>query len=105
MNVKPVRYHILLALADGSRHGADIRRCVSEQSEGAVALYPAMLYGSLDDLTATGWIVETRAPPEFLDQSRWRFYALTPEGRTALEGETRRLEAVLARARASLRPA
>lgn len=103
--MKPIRYHILLALADGPRHGAEIRRCVAEQSERVVTLYPAMLYGSLDDLTAVGWIAETEAPPEHSGQTRWRFYALTPEGRTALVEETRRLEAIVARARSSLRPA
>ena len=103
--MKSVRFHILLALAEGPRHGADIRRMVGEQSEGAVTLYPAMLYGTLDDLSDAGWIAETAPPPEFADQSRWRFYALSPEGRRALEAETARLETVLARARASLRPA
>ena len=103
--MKPLRYHILLAFAEGPRHGAEVRRSVAEQSQGAVQLYPAMLYGSLDELTAAGWIAETDAPEEHAGQSRWRFYELTPEGRAALEAETTRLESVVARARASLRPA
>ena len=103
--MKPVRYHILLALADGPKHGAEVRRRVTEQSEGATKVYPAMLYGSLDDLTDLGWIVEAEQPSPGSEQTRWRFYGLTPEGRGALEAETNRLELVLARARASLRPA
>lgn len=103
--MKPVRYHILLALADGAQHGAEVRRRVAEQSEAAVKVYPAMLYGSLDELTAVEWIRETEPPSPEPEQTRWRFYALTLEGRAALEAETKRLESVVARARASLRPA
>ncbi len=48
--MKTVQYHILVALAGGPLHGAEIRRRVEEQSGGSVTLYPAMLYGSLDDM-------------------------------------------------------
>jgi len=44
--------------------------------------------------------VEPDAVPK--DQIRWRFYALTPEGRRVLEAETVRLEGVLGRARSVL---
>ena len=88
--MKATRYHILLALAAGPLHGAEIRRRVAEDSAGAVTLYPAMLYGSLDDLTGAGWIAEVDAPDADPEQVRWRFYALTPEGRLTLEAETER---------------
>jgi len=100
--MKPYRYHILLALARGALHGAEIRRRVDEESDGTVTLYPAQLYGALDDLAGEGWIREVEPDDAPKDQVRWRFYALTPEGHRALEDETRRLEAVLGRARATL---
>lgn len=100
--MKPYRYHILLALGRGALHGAEIRRRVDEDSDGTVALYPAQLYGALDDLGTEGWIREVEPDEVPKEQVRWRFYALTPEGRRALEEETRRLEAVLGRARATL---
>jgi len=100
--VKSFRYHILLALARGDLHGAEIRRRVEEDSGGAVTLYPAMLYGTLDDLAAEGRIVEVAPNDVDPDQTRWRFYALTAEGRRALEAETMRIEAVVGRARAAL---
>jgi DNA-binding PadR family transcriptional regulator len=103
--VKTSRYHILLALASGSLHGAEIRRRVEEESAGEVTLYPAMLYGSLDDLASAGWIAEVDAADVDPEQVRWRFYALTPEGRVALEAETRRLEDVVGRARSALKAA
>ncbi len=100
--VKALRYHILLALAAGPLHGAEIRRRAEEDSGGAVTLYPAMLYGSLDELAGEGWIVEVDAPSQGSEHTRWRFYALAPEGRRVLEAETARLKAVVERARAAL---
>ncbi len=103
--MKALRYHILLALAAGPIHGAEIRRRAEEESGGAVTLYPAMLYGSLDELAAEGWIVEVAPPREGSEQTRWRFYSLTAEGRRILETETGRLQAVVERARAALEAA
>lgn len=100
--MKAARYHILLALAGGALHGAEVRRRAEEESGGAVTLYPAMLYSALDELTQAGWIEEVAAGDGPPDQVRWRFYALTPEGNRALHAETRRLEQVLARARTAL---
>lgn len=100
--MKTIRYHILLALAGRPLHGAEIRRRMEEQSDGSVTPYPAMLYGTLDELLEAGFIVEEASRPAASDQARWRFYALTPVGRRALEAETTRLESVVGRARAAL---
>lgn len=101
--MKPFRYHILLALARGSFHGAEIRRRVESESGGEVILYPATLYGTLDELAGEGWIQEVEPDRVEGANVRRRFYALTPIGRRALEAETRRLEDVLTRAKAALR--
>lgn len=103
--MKSLRYHILLALAESPLHGAEIRRRAEEQSGGAVRLYPATLYGTLDDLQGSGWIEQIEPDDAASDQTRWRFYGLTRDGRTALEEETTRLEGVLMLARAALREA
>lgn len=100
--MKAHRYHILLALADGAIHGAEIRRRVQSESGGAVTLYPAMLYGALDELSDAGLIAEAEPDHVAPDQTRWRFYGLTTQGRQALEVETARLEGVVGRARAAL---
>jgi DNA-binding PadR family transcriptional regulator len=100
--MKPFRYHVLLALARGAVHGAEIRRRVEEDSDGAITLYPAQLYGTLDELAGEAWIREVEPEEVRKDQGRWRFYALTPAGRRALEAETARLEQVLGRARSAL---
>ena len=49
-SLKPHWFYILLALADGDRHGLAIARDVQSLSDGAVRLWPATLYGSLDEL-------------------------------------------------------
>ena len=86
--MKPSMYHVLLALADGPSHGAEIRRRAREESGNTVALYPAQLYGTLDDLTDRGWIEEVAEPEGKAERTRWRFYALTPDGRRVLGTET-----------------
>lgn len=100
--MKALRYHILLALAHGPLHGAEIRRRAEEQSGGAVTLYPATLYGTLEEMERAGWIAETDSAESGPDQARWRFYTLRTEGRRALERETARLERVVDVARAAL---
>jgi len=97
------RYHILLALAHGEAHGAEIRRRVEDESAGELTLYPAMLYGTLDELSGLAWITEVEAAGR--ERARWRVYSLLPEGRRALAAETARLEGVIGRARAALEAA
>jgi DNA-binding PadR family transcriptional regulator len=95
-------YHVLLALADGARHGLAIARDVERLSEGSVRLWPATLYGTLDELVERGWIEELDHHPA--DESeRKRFYTLTRAGRGALTAETDRLAAVVRVARSRLR--
>ena len=93
-SIKPHWFYILLALADEDRHGLAIARDVQSLSDGAVRLWPATLYGSLDELRARRWIEE-------LDERR-RYYRITKTGRAVLTDEAERLGrlARLARARA-----
>lgn len=93
-------FHVLLALADGDRHGAAITRDVLELTGGALRLWPATLYGSLEELREDGLIEELDEPlrPEG-ESGRKRFYRLTGKGRQALAREIGRLEGVVATAR------
>lgn len=101
--LKPSQFYILLALAEGDRHGLAIARDAQALSGGSVRLWPATLYGSLDELRTRKWIEELREHPE--DESeRKRYYRLTAAGRAILTGEADRLGrlARLARMRARL---
>ena len=99
-------YYILLALADADRHGLAIAREVLTLSDGAVRLWPAMLYGSLDDLAGRGWIEPLddarRRPAD--ESERKRFYRLTRAGRSTLSAETERLSALVHVARSRVKP-
>ena len=69
---------------------------VAERTDGAVRLWPATLYGSLKRLISGGLIEESdeRPAPE-LDDARRRYYRLTRLGRTVLDLECERLQAML----------
>jgi DNA-binding PadR family transcriptional regulator len=104
--VKPHWYYILLALAEGERHGLAIAREVTALSDGGMRLWPAMLYGSLEDLAERGWIEALddarRRPAD--ESGRKRFYKLTRIGRSVLTAETERLSSLVHVARARIKP-
>ena len=105
--LKPGWYYILLALASDDRHGQSIAREVHELSAGQVRLWPATLYGALDELEQRRWIEELTDARRPADESqKRRYYRLTRSGRAALAAETDRLASVvrIARARAKPRP-
>ena len=83
--LKPRLYFILLALAAGERHGLAIAREVDVLSGGQVRLWPATLYGSLDELHDTGWIDEVDDPDERPQESeKRRIFRLSAAGRRVL---------------------
>jgi len=91
-------FHILLALADGERHGYAIMREVQERSGGAVRLGPGTLYGAIKRMLDQGVVEETTDRPAAAeDDERRRYYRLTLFGRQVLAAEADRLE-VLVRA-------
>jgi DNA-binding PadR family transcriptional regulator len=93
--LKPAILHILLALADGDRHGYAIMQAVREQSRGAVPIRTGSFYRHLSQLIDAGWVGETRAPGGD-DPRRGADYRLTLRGRAALRAEHSRLAQLLA---------
>ncbi len=94
----PAVFHILLALADGDKHGYAIMKDVENQTAGRLKLGPGTLYGTIKRLLAANLIVEVdeRPDPE-LDDERRRYYRLTALGRKlALEENQRLTQAVKA---------
>jgi DNA-binding PadR family transcriptional regulator len=97
----PVAFEILLALADGERHGYGIMQEVTVRTGGEVRLGPGTLYGSIKRLLAGGLIAESvERPDPALDDERRRYYRLTPAGRRAAAAEAERLQRLVAVARA-----
>jgi DNA-binding PadR family transcriptional regulator len=88
----PAVFNILLALADGEKHGYGIMQEVEANTKGQVLMGPGTLYGSIKRMLQADLIVETdeRADPDMDDQRR-RYYKLTALGRRALRMEAERL--------------
>ena len=99
-------YYILLALSTGDLHGQAIARDVQSLSDGRVRLWPAMLYGALEDLSDRGWIeeIDERTGRLAEESERRRFYRLTRTGRAAAAAETRRLADLVRVARSRIKP-
>jgi DNA-binding PadR family transcriptional regulator len=104
LGLKTHWFYILLALAAGERHGLAIAREVRSLSEGQVRLWPATLYGSLDELRVRRWVeaIDSSERPD--ESERKRFYRITPPGRTVLSSETERLARLARLARSRVRP-
>jgi DNA-binding PadR family transcriptional regulator len=95
-------FHILVSLADCDRHGYSILLDVAERTGGALRLSPSSLYASIKRLLHQGLIEELAERPDpDEDDERRRYYRLTRLGRKVAEVEARRLERLLADARAT----
>lgn len=96
----PVAFEILLALADGERHGYSILQEVESRSGGAVSLHAGTLYRALARLLESDLIEELDQPPDRgNDDERRRYYRLTARGVAVARAEVGRLEGQLAAAR------
>jgi len=93
-------FHVLLALADGDKHGYAILKDISQRTDGEVRLGTGTLYGIIKRLLAEGLIEESRRrPPAERDDERRIYYHLTGAGRQAALAEAERLERTVALAR------
>ena len=98
-------FQVLVALADGDKHGYAIGKEIAARTAGQVQLRAATLYTVIKRLLDNGYIDESAVRPDpELDDERRRYYRLSARGRRAAEGEALRLEATAKQARAKLRP-
>lgn len=97
----PAVFNILLALADGEKHGYSIMLEVEANTNDLVRMGPGTLYGSIKRMLKADLIEESdeRADPQMDDQRR-RYYRLTDLGRRTLRMEAERLASQIRVARA-----
>jgi DNA-binding PadR family transcriptional regulator len=93
--LSPQVFDILIALAAGDQHGYAIMQEVAARSGGKVRLSPGTLYGCMKRMLEQGVVVELNAG----DDSRRRYYRLTPFGRKVARAEAARLSDSLEQAR------
>ena len=98
--VKPLVFQILLALAEGERHGWSLVRDV-QQRGGFGRIMPGNFYRTLRGMLAEGFIEESPDRPKAADDDeRRRYFRLTTLGEQVAVAEARRLEAAVVEARA-----
>lgn len=99
----PPCFQVLVALADGEKHGYAIVKEVERRTEGKVALRTGTLYPILKRLLDDMLVAESSSRPgPALDDERRRYYRLTPRGRAVALAEADRLEEAVLQARAKL---
>ena len=99
--LSPVAFEILLALADGERHGYSILQEIEGRSAGAISLHAGSLYRALARLLESTLIEELDTPPQSgKDDERRRYYRLTDRGFAVARAEAARLEGQVSAARA-----
>jgi DNA-binding PadR family transcriptional regulator len=100
--LQPVTFHILLALAEGERHGYAIIQEVLTSTSGQLRIPAGSLYRSIQRMLEKGLIAEARTRPAIgEDDERRRYYRITLFGRLVAQAETRRLTNLVRLARAS----
>jgi DNA-binding PadR family transcriptional regulator len=98
--LKPLVFQVLLALADGERHGWSLVRDV-QQRGGFGRIMPGNFYRTLRTMLAEGLIEESPDRPKAADDDeRRRYFRLTTRGGKVAAAEARRLEAAVLEARA-----
>ena len=99
----PATFFILFALATGDKHGYAIMQEARRLSDNRFQIGPATLYTSVQRLVDSHWIEEVHGPEE--SDPRRRYYRLTKQGKSALQRETERMEAIVRKSKAlRLRP-
>jgi len=97
----PGMFQVLIAHADGEKHGYAILKEVARRTGGEVTLSAATLYTIVRRFVQEGVIAESAERPDpSLDDERRRYYRLTPFGRDVAKAEAARMETALGMARA-----
>jgi PadR family transcriptional regulator PadR len=89
VELRPPSYFALASLIDGPLHGYAIIQRATELSDGQVRLSTGTLFALLERAISEELVVA--GDPYVQGGRRRRDYALTPDGRTALEQEAQRL--------------
>src|SRR3954453_5890423 len=94
-------FEVLIALADGEKHGYAVLKEVARRTDGRVTLSPGTLYAIIRRFVSDGIVAESEERPHAaLDDERRRYYRMTDFGRDVAHAEARRMERALGMARA-----
>ncbi len=97
----PAMFEVLIALADGEKHGYAIIKEVARRTGGEVSLSAGTLYAIIRRFEMEGVLEESDERPDAaLDDERRRYYKLTNFGRDVAQAEAKRMETALKMAQA-----
>jgi DNA-binding PadR family transcriptional regulator len=92
----PLSFQILLALADGERHGYGIMKEIDRRTKGRMTPATGPLYLAAQRLMDNGLIAESeKRPAPELDDQRRKYYKLTEFGRRVAAAEVERMSHLL----------
>ena len=91
--------HVLIALAEGDLHGWGIIKRIGELTEGRTRPSSGSLYLSMARLEKRQLVTDASTRPHDAEDSRRRYYTLTPLGRSVLAAETARLSGLMRHAK------
>ncbi len=92
--LKPLVLDILMALADGKRHGWSLVRDVQER-EGGERILPGNFYRTLRTLKEDGLIEDAPGDTDEDPAERRQYFKLTTLGTLVARAEARRLKALV----------
>jgi DNA-binding PadR family transcriptional regulator len=90
--LSPAVFAVLLALADGEKHGY----AIMQEARAHTPMGPGTLYGTLDRMLESGLVRETGLS----EDGRRRYYELTAAGKRSLAVEMARMQHAVKLARA-----
>jgi DNA-binding PadR family transcriptional regulator len=96
----PIGFEVLLTLMNGPQHGYGIKLDIEARTDGELSLGSGTLYQAIQRLEREGLIAGTRPGRDRADARRGRTYQILQPGRAAVREHLRRLERVVAYARA-----
>jgi DNA-binding PadR family transcriptional regulator len=92
-------FYILLALYDGPAHGWDVIKRIRQITDGQSDPSSGSLYLAMVRLEQQGLLAEASRPAGAPDDTRRRYYKLTPSGRSVARAEATRLEHLVEQAK------
>src|SRR5215208_1338393 len=96
-------FQVLIALADGEKHGYAIIKEVTRRTQGEVKLGAGTLYAIIRKFEGDGMVEESDERPDpALDDERRRYYRLTAFGKRVVRAEAQRLASAVMAANSRL---
>ncbi len=94
--LKPVVFHILLALMEQESHGYGVIQAVRDRSGGHIQLETGPFYRHLKKIIDGKLVEESDQRPAIDDKRRGAYYRLTRLGQEVVSAETRRMAGLVA---------